>query len=71
MTEPSKKGKPPPIPWWGWVLIGLAALLALPTLVSDDPLPTLTSIGESLWSIGENLWFFARDLAAGFSGPSE
>ena len=64
MTEPSKKGKPPPIPWWGWVLIGVAALLALPTLVSDDPLPTLTSIGESLW-------FFAGELASGFSGPSE
>jgi hypothetical protein len=69
MSEPSKKGKPPPVPWWA--LIGLAALLALPTLVSDEPFPTLTSIGESLWSIGENLWCFARDLAAGFSGPSE
>ena len=61
MTETSKKVKRSPIPWWGWVLIGLAALLALPTLFSDNPVPILTSIGESLWSIGDSLWFFIRE----------
>lgn len=61
MAESSKKGKPATIPWWGWVLIGIGAVLALPTLLSDDPFPTLTSIGESLSSIGENLWFFIRE----------
>jgi hypothetical protein len=36
------------------VLIGVADLLALPKLVSDDPFPTLNSTGESLW-------FFIRE----------
>lgn len=61
MAESSKKVKPTPVPWWGWVLIVIGAALALPTLVSDVPFPALTSIAESLSSIGKNLWFFIRE----------
>ncbi|MCF8550337.1 MAG: hypothetical protein K9G09_05545 [Pontimonas sp.] len=63
------------LPWWGWVLVGLAVVfIVLPSLFSEDPL----GIGETyggLWGdlqrIGEALWFFAGELASGFSGPSE
>ena len=68
MTDLDKKpkGGSVQLPWWGWVLVGLAILLALPSLFSEDPLGIGETYGE-LWadlqSIGENLWFFAREFA--------
>jgi len=40
MTEPSENAKRSSVklPWWGWVLVGVATLLALPSLFSEDPL---------------------------------
>lgn len=52
-------------PWWGWVLVGIAVVLALPSLFSDDPLGVradLTATWQALQSIGEDLWFFASEL---------
>jgi hypothetical protein len=77
MSEPKKKPKRNSVklPWWGWVLVGLATVfIVYPSLFSEDPL----GIGETyggLWgdlqSIGESLWFFAGELASGFKGPGD
>ena len=43
-------------PWWGWVLVGIAVVLALPSLFSDDPLGLGEEYGglwQDLQSIGE------------------
>ena len=66
MTEPREKAKGSSVklPWWGWVLVGLGVLLALPSLFSEDPLgigETYGGLWEDLKSIGENLWFFIRE----------
>jgi hypothetical protein len=73
MTEPREKAKGSSVklPWWGWVLVGLGVLLALPSLFSEDPLgigETYGGLWEDLKSIGENLWFFTREgiRAVGF-----
>ena len=73
MTElrEKAKGSSVKLPWWGWVLVGLGVLLALPSLFSEDPLgigETYGGLWEDLKSIGENLWFFIREgiRAVGF-----
>jgi hypothetical protein len=73
MTEPSKNAKRSSVklPWWGWVLVGVATLLALPSLFSEDPLgiqETYGGLWADLQSIGENIWFFTREglKAVGF-----
>ena len=73
MTEPREKAKGSSVkpPRWGWVLVGLGVLLALPSLFSEDPLgigETYGGLWEDLKSIGENLWFFIREgiRAVGF-----
>jgi hypothetical protein len=73
MSEPSEKpkGSSVKLPWWGWVLVGVAVLLTLPSLFSEDPLgiqETYGELWEDLQSIGENIWFFIREglKAVGF-----
>jgi hypothetical protein len=66
MSEPSEKpkGSSVKLPWWGWVLVGVAVLLTLPSLFSDDPLgiqETYGGLWTDLQSIGENIWFFIRE----------
>jgi hypothetical protein len=66
MKDPSKKARKSSVklPWWGWVLVGLSVLLALPSLFSEDPLvlgETYGGLWESTQSIGEDLWFFIRE----------